>query len=141
MTCVDFDCLFMLKKVICFYNIKSVQSSFNRSRAQLFQPHSMAFVSAQIVICVRLKFLSGSNLRHRPFLQAFSCIDGVLLGVVLVRGGIGAFFFFIERTFERFFVPFLRKWADNLVQNNNGNFGELNTVPTMLFDNLSRARE
>ena len=29
MTCVDFDCLFMLKKVICFYNIKLVQSSFN----------------------------------------------------------------------------------------------------------------
>ena len=28
MTCVDFDCLFMLKKVMCFYNKKSFSSSF-----------------------------------------------------------------------------------------------------------------
>jgi hypothetical protein len=29
MTCVDLGCRFMLKKVICFYNIKPVTSSFN----------------------------------------------------------------------------------------------------------------
>lgn len=29
MTCVDFDGLFMLKKVICIYNEKAPASSFN----------------------------------------------------------------------------------------------------------------
>lgn len=28
-TCVDFVCFFMLKIVMCFYNMKSVLSSFN----------------------------------------------------------------------------------------------------------------
>jgi hypothetical protein len=31
MTCVDFNCPFMLKKVVFFYNIKSILSSFNQN--------------------------------------------------------------------------------------------------------------
>lgn len=52
-----------------------------------------------------------------------------------------AFLFLFERPFERFSVPFFRKWPNNLVQDNNCNFREFDAVTSVPLDDFPRERE